>query len=175
MKQSTKRIGLGLALAATLAASWYDPAPVEALSGASAPRARALPGRAGKARADVSVDVLAIRARNDDDSEQEGGNLFNPTQWNPVTALAAPPPAPVEAMPATQLPPLPFKVLGIHEQAGQTTVFLQQNENNYVVRVGDTIADTYKVESLQGSTLTLRHLPLNQTQTLELGRTLTEK
>jgi hypothetical protein len=70
-----------------------------------------------------------------------------------------------------QAPPLPFRAIGRYEEDGETVFFLQHNERGIVVRVGDTVAEQYKVESVQGNLLTLTHLPTNQTQTLDVGGT----
>jgi hypothetical protein len=43
------------------------------------------------------------------------------------------------------------------------------NDQNLAVRVGDTIAEQYRVERLEGQTLTLRYLPLDVLQTLDVG------
>jgi hypothetical protein len=59
--------------------------------------------------------------------------------------------------------------MGRYVEDGQVLVFLQHNDSNLVVRVGDTIAEHYKVESLDGGTLTLRYLPLDQQQTIDVG------
>lgn len=173
MKPSSGRMLLAAALVLTLAAAWFAPEE-EQSSPAAAPRraARApLPAVADSA----GLDVLAIRARDRDDDGSDA-RLFNSTEWTAAAPVAAAAAAPTPAEPeAPQLPPLPFKVLGSQLQAGKTVVFLQQNDANHVVRVGDTIGDTYKVESLEGATLTLRYLPMNQVQTLDLGRTFQEK
>ena len=85
------------------------------------------------------------------------------------------PPTPVPiaqaaaSAPAPQAPALPFQVLGRYENDGDNAVFLQYNDSNVVARVGDTIDDLYKVESLQDGVLTLVYLPLHQKQTLQVG------
>lgn len=177
MKPANLRMLLAAALVLTLAAAWNAPEDDAAAVVTAAPSRAVRPSVAlGSERA--GLDVLAIRARDGEEDEGPDARLFNSTQW---TARAAAPPAPAAAPPvaaepaAPQLPPLPFKVLGSHQQAGQTVLFLQQNDTNHVVRVGDTIGDTYKVERLEGATLTLRYLPMNQVQTLDIGRTIEEE
>lgn len=114
--------------------------------------------------------VLKIRARGFEAEGDEEEGLFSPTRWTtPIqeAEVSAAPPAVEE--PPPQAPPLPFRFLGQHEEAGQVTIFLQHNDQNLVVRVGDTLAGQYKVESLKGTTLSLIYLPLSQTQSLEVG------
>ena len=166
---------LGAALLATLVAAWY--APQDGGAGAvSAPAARAAAAR--KAPPPLQ-DVLPIRPRSGgDEEEEEGAPLFAAAGWQDAPpAAAAPQPVqqPVQQpaeVPAA--PPLPFRVLGSYLQGGQTYVFLQYQDQNLVARVGDTLLDTYRVQSLEGSTMTLQYLPLAQTQVLEIGRTMRE-
>ena len=178
MKPALKRFLLGGALAATLCAAWFAPEQESTTAAGAAPANPVLPssGRAPRATPPAFVDVLPIRARTLADDDGPDPSLFASTQWG-----GAPVPAPMAAAPvevataAVTAPPLPFRVMGSFEQAGQTVVFLQQNELNHAVRTGDTIGETYKVESIEGAVMTLRYLPLGQVQTLELGRTLQDK
>jgi hypothetical protein len=191
MRPRKTRLLLGVALLATLAAAWFAPADdaagvagseavaAGARRGASAPAVAGAGKSSARSAAAPFVDVLRIRARAvEGDDEAPDALLFSSTQWSPPAPVTAAAPAASAAAPAAaapQAPPLPFRVLGSYAQAGQTVVFLQQNDQNHVVRAGDTIADTYRVESLDGATMKLRYLPLDQVQTLDLGRTLKEK
>jgi hypothetical protein len=173
-------------LAATLMAAYLAPAPQGdevALSerarapatatapsppGAPAPRA-ASPGPAPPAAA---VEVLRIRPR--EVAEATEAATWFPAPPRPAPVLRAPPPPPPASAaapppPPPQAPPLPFKALGRYADGSQAGVFLQYRDQNIVARVGDTLAEQYKVESLVGGVLTLRYLPLDQTQTLEVG------
>lgn len=175
MSRTRLRAGLAVALLLTVGAAWYAPAE-EAQDGVSESVSAPAAPRGMRQEVVAPLDVLAIRPRGDDGGASEAG-LFAPVEWEPA-AVAEPEKAaaPVTAEPAApQAPPLAFRVIGSYEQAGQTIVFLQQNERNHVVRVGDTIDDTYKVEAIEGTSMTLRYLPLDQVQNLELGRTLKEK
>ncbi|HEU5284819.1 MAG TPA: hypothetical protein VFU53_13455, partial [Burkholderiales bacterium] len=80
-------------------------------------------------------------------------------------AVAAAPP-PTAAPPP---PPPPFTYLGRLAEGGQTTVFLAQGDRNLVVRVGDVIDSTYKVEEIGPTLLVLTYLPQNLKQTLSIG------
>jgi hypothetical protein len=177
------RSWLVVGLAGTLVAVWFAPeGDAEATSlragtpssvsetGASA--ATVVHGAADKPGT-ANLDVLGIRARNGDEADDRLGTLFSAAPWaaaKPVVPVADKPA--VEAPPEPpRAPPLPFKELGRYEEAGQTVVFLQFGEQNLVVRSGETIADNYKVEGIDGTSMTLRYLPLNQVQTLELSGT----
>lgn len=113
---------------------------------------------------------MRIKPREQEDADS--GSAFASAPWlrAVVDPQTAPPgvlavPSPTAAMP----PPLPFRLLGRYLDDGRQAVFLQFNDQNLVVRAGDTIAEQYKVESLDESTLTLLHLPTNQHQTLNIG------
>lgn len=182
-----KRVLLGLALLASVVAAWFAP-PLDGEGVALTPRAASVVAPTGAATQGapravssvavrspnvVSIDVRRIAPRAQSETiDEPDSRLFAAQQWSAPAkpaqpASAAPPPAPAPP----QAPPLPFKVLGRYDDEGQTTVFVQHLEQALVLRVGDTIAEHYKVESLQGNTLTMRYLPLNQTQTLEVGAT----
>lgn len=173
---------LGLLLIGTLVAAWFAP-PLEddgiqlsvraknaAVTQSVASPVSSVTGNPGVSRSRAAnVDVLSIR-RRDDGSGEDDGRLFASMRWTPPTsaALAADSSAqPADSPP--QAPPLPFRVLGRYDEAGQVVVFLQHQEQNLAVRPGDSLLNDYKVESINGSTLTLRYLPLNQVQTLEVG------
>jgi hypothetical protein len=78
--------------------------------------------------------------------------------------VAAPPPPPPPPP-----PPVPFAYIGRLAEGGQTTVFLAQGERNLVVRAGDVIDNTYKIEEIGQSTLVLTYLPQNVKQTMPIG------
>lgn len=87
-------------------------------------------------------------------------------------SLPAATPAPSGAVPpAPSLPPqLPWRVIGkqYDEQEGWA-VFLARGEETRIVRVGDTLDDTYRVASIQPPVLTLQHLKRHTRQTLDIG------
>lgn len=92
--------------------------------------------------------------------------------------VQAPPPLPpvVEAPPPPPPPPiapaLPFTVVGaISGQRiadGQPTAFLRTGEDIVVVRPGDAIGKTYRVESVSADKIEFTYLPLMQRQTLSM-------
>lgn len=177
---------LGLVLFATLIAAGFAPSKEDdgvLLSEQAAQRAA---GRGGDATRDASarslppeanrtiapgVEVLGIRERDTEAGDQQRSTrLFASTRWTPPPPKVTPSAAPMATAPVSpRLPPPPFRVFGRYEEAGQASVFLQHLEQNLVVRVGETIADHYKVESLNDTTLTLRYLPQNQVQTLPVS------
>lgn len=184
-----RQAGLALALLATVAAAWFAPASDETGPPTDSKRASLAPANDGglavtptpapRSRAAVAAPEVMQLNRRDDDLDRQPERLFVARAWlpkpaasaasgplpaRPVAAASAPLPTPVQSA-----PPLPFRVLGRYSDGGDTGVFLQFNSQNLVARVGDTLVDQYKVEALSATTLTLRYLPLNETQTLDLG------
>lgn len=181
MKRSTLRGILGLALSATLLAAYFAPPQAgeavvlsERALASDVPAAKTMaPSRSPSVRdaAAQATDVLSIKVRDLDTHDDDATSVFA-SRSGPAPSSKAPPPAamPVPEPPVVaQAPPLPFRVLGRFSEGEEAGVFLQLNDQNLVVRVGDTIAEHYKVESLNGTTLTLRYGPLDQVQTLDVG------
>jgi Tfp pilus assembly protein PilP len=64
---------------------------------------------------------------------------------------------------------VPFSYIGRLAEGAQTTVFLAAGDRNLVVKAGDVIDNTYKVEEIGQSTLVLTYLPSNVRQTMPIG------
>jgi hypothetical protein len=94
-----------------------------------------------------------------------------PVQRKPVAkvVVAAGPPAPP---PAPVAPPLPFTAVGFIQGQrigdGQQQTFIQQGEKLTVIRQGDTINNTYRVDAITAERIVVTYLPLGQKQTLPL-------
>jgi hypothetical protein len=158
-----------LALAAGLAV--FDRGD-EGVAGAVVTVPESRPGATGEAqpartRGDTGAGhtILALRERA---PAEEPPDYFAPHHWNPppqaTPAFEAPPPPP-----APTAPPLPFTVLGKQHESDVWRVFLSIEDRLFVVKAGDMIDDTYRVESIELPVLTLTYLPLNERQTLAIG------
>lgn len=129
---------------------------------------------AGLAADKGQTEVLVIHARRDEEDSDPLSDLFASPEW----AQKAPPSmsvategmrdAPAEP-PAPTAPPLPFTVIGSMSEGGDQKYFLRYAERSFVIQVGDTLLEQYRVEAIEGSKLMLRYLPLDQLQSLELG------
>jgi hypothetical protein len=64
---------------------------------------------------------------------------------------------------------LPFAFIGKLIDDGKTIVFLTKADRNYVVRLGDTIDGTYRVDEIGEQSMTLTYLPLESKQSLAVG------
>lgn len=112
---------------------------------------------------ELRLDLLGSRT-----SPAPAGDPFEARSW-------APAPDPEEASrrrrppPPPQAPSLPFAYLGKLVEDATTTVFLARQDRNYVVRAGDTIDGTYRVERIGDDGLVVTYLPLKIQQTLPFG------
>jgi hypothetical protein len=142
-----------------------DPTPQPAADS----KARAAPEQAPA----LDLGKLRRRPTTKPDSEAFGPRSFRPAPPKAskgaaasALAMAAPPPPPP---PPPQAPPLPFAYVGRLVEDRDTTVFLAQGERNLVVKPGEVIDNTYKLEEVGERTLVLTYLPLSQKQTLPTG------
>ncbi|WP_410481911.1 hypothetical protein ACJ70E_11600 [Pseudomonas plecoglossicida] len=105
--------------------------------------------------------------------EQASRDLFPTQQWTKAKALATVTEQPVVAAPvvaaAPTAPALPFQFIGRMGERDDLQIFLQSGEKLYVVRQGDVIDDTYRLDRVSASELSLVYLPLHQSQTLSVG------
>lgn len=173
-----RRLILGVLLIGTLVAAWFAP-PVEGdgvqvvqragkTAGVAAVPASVQSSGAGRSFAG-ETDVLSIHERRAGGAD-EGENLFVSMRWEPEEDV----PEAGEALEEQadfppQAPPLPFRVLGRYDESGTAVVFLEHQEQSLLARVGETLINDYRVESIEGASLVLRYLPLDQLQTLEIG------
>lgn len=159
----TKPVLIGLAvLTAGLVLMAPDESPETA--------AVALPVTRGQ-RADpgppmASRSLFALPERVADDHDV--ANAFAGHSW-----YVPPPPAPIvhREPPKPVAPPLPFAFMGQYvEGGGKPVYYLVRGDKVYDVHVGDMIENTYRVESGDADKLTFTYLPLDERQTLALGR-----
>lgn len=125
----------------------------------------------GPAQANLVLDLgrLALRAH-----PSTVADPFDARSWDALTAeearrnAPAPPPPPPR-----QAPQLPFAFMGKLIDEDRVTVFLTNGERNWVVRAGDTIDGSYRVESVGDQRMTLTHLALQLSQELAIGESAT--
>jgi hypothetical protein len=161
---------LGTALALTLVAvKWAASKQDAEVKPAQSPRAAAAGETPRRAQ---DVPRLELERLRRPPPEAARADPFERRSWDVAArdearrnAPPPPPPAPPRA------PPLPFAYLGKAVEDGKVTVFLSRGENTYVVRAGETLDGTYRVERLDERVLVLIYLPLGQRQELALGPT----
>ncbi|MCH8179500.1 MAG: hypothetical protein IIA02_06930 [Proteobacteria bacterium] len=158
-------------------ASSSTPTSVMASGAASAP---AVPAAAGTSAATTAFHttvqtavqtaagtVLAIQPREAFSGDDA---LFR----GQAVAMAAPqarpqPPAVLASAPAEEpVPRLSLKLIGRYVDNGATAAFVQLQDQNLVVRVGELLGAQHRVEQIDEVSLTVRHLPSGQLQTHRL-------
>ena len=120
-----------------------------------APHAPAPGNRLERLRTPTKADDLKVE------------DLFGATNWNPPP----PPPPPQQALPppVPTAPPFPYAVAGsIADLNGPMVVFMKQNQD-FVVRVGDVLENTYRVDAIDEQSVTVTYLPLNLKQVVALS------
>ncbi len=124
------------------------------------PPARALPPGS------VRIDLLE-RPR-DLGEPVDAAEAFGPKSW---LVVPPPPPAPPPPPPVPpRAPPLPFRYMGqIDDGNGAVTYFLLRGTATLSVSVGDTIDNTYRLDSAEGGALQFTFLPLRERQSLHFG------
>jgi hypothetical protein len=130
--------------------------------------------RTGKTKVEVSrvadAGDLDLSQRRREANAGETANAFESKSWY------VPPPPPPPAPPAKLLPPppptappLPFTYLGRYEDSAKPVIFLVRGDRVLLVRAGDVIEGTYRVEGIVGTALGLTYLPLKIRQSLDIG------
>jgi hypothetical protein len=166
------------ALALTLAAvRWADKLTDmnEASAGAVAeatPRARANPAptpATGQQAPTLDLGKLRRAPVVDPNGDPFGPRSFQPPPPKAKVAAATAMAAAAPPQPPPQAPPLPFAYIGRLSEDRDTTVFLAMGERNLVLKPGDVIDNTYKLEEVNDSGVVLTYLPLSQRQTLSIG------
>ncbi|WCM54462.1 hypothetical protein OH720_11780 [Pseudomonas sp. WJP1] len=100
------------------------------------------------------------------------GDLFAARSWKAAPTLATVTEQPINVAPVVQVPtapPMPFQFIGRMHDRTDLQVFLQNGEKIYVVRKGDVIDETWKIEGISDLELSLVYLPLHLSQTLSVG------
>lgn len=182
MKMGTRQRGVLLAalLTATLsAAAWVregdkaDDAQVAAPRSArhesvGAPARQAKVARAPAARDADTLHVHLEKLRVTKGNAQPD-DAFAPRSWAPPAAKAAAREAANVPPPPPTAPPLPFAYMGRLLSDNQQKVFLTAGDRNLIIREGDTIDATYRVEKLSDAGVTFLHLPTGIRQELPIS------
>jgi hypothetical protein len=179
MRLSPKLRGamLIVALAATLGAvHWADSLPdaTETKHGARADSRSHVTRDKPSSAPSTALDLqkLQRRPQSEPESDPFGTRDFTPPPPpKPKREASAGGPGAMQAPapPPPQAPPLPFTYMGRLDEDQDTTVFLTAGDRNLVVKPGDVIDNTYKLEQVTQSSVVLTYLPMNQKQTLAIG------
>lgn len=170
----TRRIALGVALAATLgAAAWVDQQEEAAADALEPPAARVAARPPMQPAQSAPTEVITLARLKRDLAPQEMRDLFASHTWYvpppPPKYVAPPPAAPSLPAPPPAPPPLPFVYLGKLLDDGEITVFVAFNGRNIAVKANEVIESTYRVDAIDPRSMVLTYLPLDMKQTLSLG------
>ena len=168
--------GLGLTLGAVRWVDTLTDVPEASAGAVAEPAARPRPAtRAAAAQAPAAIEqpALDLKKLQRSPALQPEGDPFGPRSFRPAPpkakVLSAAAAAQSAASPPPQAPPLPFAYIGRLSEDRDTTVFLALGDRNLVVKPGDTIDNTYKLEEISDSAVVLTYLPLGQRQALPIG------
>ena len=160
----TRWMIIGAAFALTLAAvNWVNQTESIATAQASSTEVRPSPATQDTAKKADTIQLNKLK-RAPFDAEAQADDPFKSKSWYvpPPPPKALPPPPPTA-------PPLPFTYLGKLDEEGVMTVFLTRQDRNYVIKAGDVIDGTYRVDTVTPSSITLTYLPLDIKQSMPLG------
>ena len=153
---------LGL-LAVSVASAFWAPDEQGEVTQTVAAKKAAHEGSRGK-RTHIDVSELHLDSLKRTISQENAADIFPSKSWY----VPPPPPKPAPPQPPAP-PPLPFVYLGKMLEDGKALVFLNKQERNLVIREGDVIEGTYRVDSILPPVMTLTYLPLNMKQTFPIG------
>ena len=156
---------LGLTLSAAAWVNQDDAVAEPELDTYNVTRQSVMPRDRVKIEKDSGLKLNKLKRMQKD---TEAADLFTSKTWYVPPPQPKQPKQPLLPPPPTA-PMLPFVYMGKLIEDGQLTVYLNKLGHNYVVKLGDTIDDMYKVELVTPRMMTLVYLPLNIKQTLMIG------
>ena len=126
------------------------------------PAAAVDPIPASRPAAVEELDLEVLKRTRNGNAPQD---LFAPRV--PIQAVVPAVAAAVKPAPPTpSAPPLPYKYLGRMVDGGKVMVFLERNQDSLSAVAGDTLDNTYQVESIAESAVHFVYLPLGTKQVL---------
>ena len=94
-------------------------------------------------------------------------DLFGSKNWNPPPPPPPPQPKRNARPPAPVAPPFPYTISGSLIDASGVTVVFTNQQQDFVVRVGEILERTYRVDAVDERFVTLTYLPMGLTQRVE--------
>lgn len=129
-------------------------------------------------RSTALIEINVLRTRASTLEENEGLDIFSAVAINSVSDRKAELlvlndnvlSQEVDEVREQAPPTLPFKILGKYINGGDEVIFVQHENQNLVLRLGDTFLEKYKLESIDAGSLVFTYLPMNVKQTLSFTR-----
>jgi len=72
-------------------------------------------------------------------------------------------------IPAPTAPPIPFKYIGKIYGDNEYQVFIGFNNKNLIVKEGEVIQQTYKIEKISPPVMTFTYIPMSILQSMQIG------
>lgn len=95
--------------------------------------------------------------------------LFKGLPAAPAQAPRAPATPPPQVAPSEpEVPRLPLKMIGRYVDNGAPAAFVLMQDQSLVLRVGDAVADGFRVDHIDEASVTVRHLATEQRQSFRL-------
>jgi hypothetical protein len=114
--------------------------------------------------------ILPLKNREQLIGSDHDGNkpqaLFSSHSWAPPPP---PPPVSLAPPPPPSAPPLPFKYIGKQITDSGWEAFITLSKQIFIVHEKTVVQGTYRIDSIKPPILTVTYLPLQQTQTLNIG------
>jgi hypothetical protein len=121
------------------------------------------------------IEALVLRRSWYEPERAPAADLFARAAWHVTPPPPPPPPPPAPPAPAPvaeappQVPPPNYKVAGKQHDGRKWEVFLLRDENSFVVRSGQVIESTWRVEQIEPPSMTLVHVPTGQQHRIAIG------
>ena len=164
----TRWLILGTALLATVVASVWPRSQDKTVAEVVAPVTRRddAPAKGQQPSGQPELPALGERLERPG-TAVEIQDLFGMKNWNPppppVRQKPSPPPAPTA-------PPFPYTVAGsVADANGLMIVFANRQKQDFVLRVGDILEQTYRIEAIDPQSVTVTYLPLGLAQVVPIA------
>lgn len=95
-------------------------------------------------------------------------NLF-PSKIRPLPPPVVVAPQVALSPPKPTAPPLPFVYIGKVIEDGKLTVFVSKQQHNYLLKGGEVIEGTYRVDKVELGRLVFTYVPLETEQVMTFG------
>ena len=167
-KLNQRQLLLTFALVATLLAAFFaPPKPEEEL--VEAKKVRSAKIADGESQVDATVKKNTeqwIKKRVW--ITEKSHNLF-PSKIKPLPPPIVFAPQVLLPPPKPTAPPLPFVYIGKVIEEGKPTVFVSKQQQNYLLKGGEVIEGTYRVDKVESGRLVFTYLPLETEQVMTFG------
>jgi len=112
------------------------------------------------------LDRIGLRTRSEQEPKDPFATEEAMAEARPGGVQPASPPPPP---PAPQAPDLPFRYIGSQEAGGSRVLFFAQQQETHIVKVGDVIAGSWRLDEVSHAAAVFTYVPFGQRKSLSLG------